>query len=39
MGDKEPFDYYLSAFLNAARTVDYRLRDQQGATYVSWRKA
>jgi len=26
IGDKEPFDYYLSAFLNAARTVDYRLR-------------
>jgi hypothetical protein len=39
IGDKEPFDYYLSAFLNAARTVDYRLRDQQRATYVSWRKA
>ena len=24
-GDKEPFDFALSAFLNAARTVDYRL--------------
>jgi hypothetical protein len=39
IGDKEPFDYYLSAFLNAARTVDYRLRHEQGATYTPWRKA
>jgi hypothetical protein len=38
IGDKEPFDYYLRAFLNAARTVDYRLRHEQGATYKSWRK-
>ncbi len=37
-GDKEPFDYYLSAFLSACRTVDYRLRHQQSATYPSWRK-
>jgi hypothetical protein len=22
-GDREPFDYYLSAFLSAGRTVDY----------------
>jgi hypothetical protein len=38
-GDKQPFDYYLSAFLNAARTVDYRLRHEQGATYPRWRDA
>jgi hypothetical protein len=37
-GDREPFDYALSAFLNAARTVDYRLRHQHGATYKPWRK-
>jgi hypothetical protein len=35
-GDKEPFDFYLSAFLNAARTVDYRLRHEQPA-YAAWR--
>jgi hypothetical protein len=39
IGDKEPFDYYLSAFLNASRTVDYRLRHEQGATYTPWRTA
>jgi hypothetical protein len=38
-GDKQPFDYYLSAFLNAARTIDYRLRHEQGATYRPWRDA
>jgi hypothetical protein len=38
-GDKEPFDFCLSAFLNAARTVDYRLRHEQAATYPSWRTA
>jgi hypothetical protein len=38
-GDKEPFDHYLSAFLNAARTVDYRLRHECKATYPAWRKA
>jgi hypothetical protein len=37
-GDKEPFDFYLSAFLNAARTVDYRLRHEQATTYPAWRK-
>ena len=36
-GDKEPFDFYLSAFLNAARTVDYRLRHEQAA-YAAWRE-
>jgi hypothetical protein len=39
IGDKEPFDYSLSAFLNAVRTVDYRLRYEQGATYKPWRTA
>jgi len=38
-GDREPFDFYLSAFLSAARTVDYRLRHEQAATYPRWRKA
>jgi hypothetical protein len=28
VGDKEPFDYYLSAFLSAGRSVDYRLRHE-----------
>jgi hypothetical protein len=37
-GDKEPFDFYLSAFLNAPHTVDYRLRHEQPA-YRGWRKA
>jgi hypothetical protein len=39
VGDREPFDYYLSAFLSAARTVDYRLRHEQGAIYRPWRAA
>jgi hypothetical protein len=38
-GDREPFDFCLSAFLSAARTVDYRLRHEQAATYPSWRTA
>ena len=38
-GDKEPFDFYLSAFLNAGRVVDYRLRHEQGSIYPSWRTA
>jgi hypothetical protein len=33
------YDDYLSAFLNAARTIDYRLRHEQKAVYPSWRKA
>lgn len=37
-GDREPFDFYLSAFLSAARTVDYRLIHEQRATYRPWRK-
>jgi hypothetical protein len=38
-GDKEPFDFNLSAFLNAARSVDYRLRHEQAGIYPTWRKA
>lgn len=38
-GDKEPFDFLLSAFHNAGRTVDYRLRHEHGAPYKAWRKA
>jgi hypothetical protein len=38
-GDKEPFDYYLSGFLSAARSIDYRLRHEQKAVYPAWRKA
>jgi hypothetical protein len=37
-GDHVQFDYYLSAFLNAGRTVDYRLRHEQGAIYKPWRE-
>jgi hypothetical protein len=37
-GDKEPFDFYLSAFLNAAMTVHWRLMHQHKATYKPWRK-
>jgi len=39
VGDKEPFDFYLSAFLSAGRSVDYRLRREQGDTYPVWRNA
>ncbi len=38
-GDREPFDYYLSAFLSSCRTIDYRLCHEQKATYKPWRKA
>jgi hypothetical protein len=38
-GDKEPFDFNLSAFLSAARSVDYRLRHEQPGTYPTWRTA
>jgi len=37
--DREPFDFYLSAFLSAGRTVDYRLRHEQAAIYPAWRTA
>jgi hypothetical protein len=36
-GDHEEFDFYLSALLSAARSIDYRLRHEQGATYSSFR--
>jgi hypothetical protein len=35
--DKEPFDFYLSAFLSGARTVDWRLCHEQTANYPNWR--
>lgn len=42
-GEHEQSDFYLSAFLSAGRSVDYRLRHEQGATYstfrVSWGNA
>jgi hypothetical protein len=37
-GDKDPFDFLLSAFLSAGRSVDYRLRHEHKATYEPWRK-
>ncbi len=40
-GEKEPFDFYLSAFLNAARTVQYRLVHEAaraGVSYKRWRE-
>jgi hypothetical protein len=45
---KEPFEFYFSAFLNAGRSVGYRLqhvleaaygKDQGKARYLRWRKA
>jgi hypothetical protein len=38
-GDKEQFDFNLSAFLSAMKTVDYRLRREQPGTYPTWRTA
>jgi hypothetical protein len=38
-GDKEPFDFNLSAFLSASRSIDYRLRHEQPETYPAWRTA
>jgi hypothetical protein len=37
-GDKDPFDFNLSAFLNAARTVDNRLHHEQKKLYKLWRE-
>jgi hypothetical protein len=37
-GDKSRFDHLLSAFLNAGRSVDNRLRHECKATYPAWRK-
>ena len=31
------FDYYVRAFPDAGRTVDYRLRHEQAALYPAWR--
>ena len=38
-GEHEQFDFYLSAFLSAGRSVDYRLRHEQGDVYESFRDA
>lgn len=38
-GDHEEFDFYLSALLSAGRSIDYRLRHEQGATYKSFRSS
>src|SRR5436190_1364437 len=42
-GEHERFDFSLSAFLSATRTIDYRLRHEEGAVYAgflpSWRAA
>jgi hypothetical protein len=38
-GDREPFDFFLSAFLSAVRTVDYRLRHEHSSNYPGWRAA
>jgi hypothetical protein len=38
-GRKEQFEFYLSAFLSAGRSVHFRLRHEQGATYDKWRTA
>ena len=36
-GEHEQYDFCLSAFLNATRVVDYRLRHEQQKLYKSWR--
>src|ERR1700677_3753240 len=38
LGNGEELDFLLSAFLSAARTIDYRLRHEQGDRYRAWRK-
>ena len=38
-GDHEEFDFYLSALLSAARSVDCRLHYEEGDTYVAFRKS
>ncbi len=38
LGNAEELDFLLSAFLSAARVVDYRLRHEQGEPYKTWRK-
>jgi hypothetical protein len=37
VGSLDEFDFLLSAFLSAARSVDYRLRHEHGAAYAPWR--
>ena len=37
LGVGEEFDCFLSAFLGACRTVDYRLRHEQPTLYPPWR--
>ena len=36
-GNRDEFDFYLSAFLSAARSIDYRLRHEQKPTYPTFR--
>jgi len=36
-GEREEFDFYLSAFLSAARSLDYRLRHEEDPTYSTFR--
>jgi hypothetical protein len=38
-GEHEESDFYLSAFLSACQSVDYRLRREQGATYKTFRES
>lgn len=38
-GEHEESDFFLSAFLSACRSVDYRLRHEQGATYKIFRES
>lgn len=37
-GDREEFDFLLSAFLCASRSIDYRLRHEQGEKYRTFHK-
>jgi len=39
LGNAEELDFLLSAFLSAARSIDYRLRHEQKEPYKDWRKA
>src|SRR5215470_14909304 len=34
----EQFDFYLGAHLNAARSVEYVLHQEHGASYGPWRR-
>jgi hypothetical protein len=35
-GEEEHFHFYLSAFLSAAKSVDYILQNEQGGKYKKW---